>query len=146
MGMFPHTVTLYNVMIETDTATFEDTAVSHITILRGVLLDAAKAAGTCANGQEGADSAVLYIPFNAEAADCVTGEARHYVGPVEFQNAEDKSDLWTLRAGDFFVKGEMIELEASVEQIEARHDGVYRIVRVAERDFGNLKHWEVEGH
>lgn len=41
--MFPHVVTLYNVVTEEDPSTFEETTTNHITILRGVLLDAVKA-------------------------------------------------------------------------------------------------------
>ena len=44
--MFPHVVTLYNVVTEEDPSTFEETTVNHITILRGVLLDAVKAIET----------------------------------------------------------------------------------------------------
>ena len=40
--MFPHTVTLYNVETMTDITSFEETSVNHITVLRGVLLDAVK--------------------------------------------------------------------------------------------------------
>src|SRR5699024_9938709 len=42
-AVFPNTVTLYNVVTEEDPSTFEETTVNHITILRGVLLDAVKA-------------------------------------------------------------------------------------------------------
>ena len=42
--MFPHTVTLYNAdTVELPETGFEPTLVNHITILRGVLLDAVKA-------------------------------------------------------------------------------------------------------
>ena len=42
MDMFPHVVTVYNTYVETDHSTFEETTVNHITVLRGVLLDASK--------------------------------------------------------------------------------------------------------
>ena len=39
MDMFPHTVTLYNVSLETDPATLDERTINHITVLEGVLLD-----------------------------------------------------------------------------------------------------------
>lgn len=147
MSMFPHTVTIYNVSSEFDKESFEDKMVNHVTILRGVLLDASKAVNVRTSGLEGADSVNLYIPFNVKAVDGVTGAEKRYVGPLEFWSAEDKTGLWTLSTGgnSFFVKGEAVEPEASVELIEMKYDGVYDITKVDEKDFGQLKHWEVGG-
>ena len=47
MSMFPHTVTLYNVSVETDPATLEERTINHITVLEGVLLDAVKGKNAC---------------------------------------------------------------------------------------------------
>lgn len=96
MDMFPHVVTVYNTYVETDHSTFEETTVNHITVLRGVLLDASKGSNVTKSGLESADAVNLYIPFSVEALDGVTGIQRRYVGPVEFWKADDKSDLWTL--------------------------------------------------
>lgn len=60
--MFPHTVTIYNVSQETDPATFKDVEKTYITVLRGVLLEASKAANVRQSGLEGADAVNLYIP------------------------------------------------------------------------------------
>ena len=44
MSMFPHVVTLYNTKsIELPENKFDPTLVNHITVLRGVLLDAPRA-------------------------------------------------------------------------------------------------------
>lgn len=80
-AMFPHAVTLYNVAVETDKATFASTVVNHITILRGVLLDASKAVNVRESGLVGADAVNLYIPFGVEAVDAVTGKAKQYMPP-----------------------------------------------------------------
>ena len=146
-SMFPHTVTLYNVQTETDPATLQDVTTSYITILRGVFLDATKAVNVRQSGLEGADAVALYIPFSVDAVDGVTGKAKRYVWPLEFWRAEDKRELWTLSTGGntFFVKGEAVEPDAGREAIELAHDGVYTVTRVACRDFGGLRHWEVGG-
>lgn len=92
----PHTVTIYNVTQETDQTTFKDVQKSYITVLRGVMLQASKAANVRQSGLEGADAVNLYIPFSTPAVDGVTGAAKRYVGPQEFWRAVDKSGLWTL--------------------------------------------------
>lgn len=146
-AMFPHTVTLYNVQTELD-ADFNERATNHITILRGVLLDASKAVNVRASGLEGADAVNLYIPFSVMAADGVSGRSKKYAGPLEFWRSEDKSELWTLSTGGdtFFVKGIAVEPDANAELIEMKYDGVYTVTKVDEKDFGSLMHWEVGGN
>lgn len=145
----PHTVTVYNVTTETDPATFDDVTTNHITILRGVFLDASKGTNVRESGLEGADAVVLHIPFFVTAVDGVTGESKQYVGPMEFWRAEDKSGLWTLSVdrNTFFVKGEVVEPNATEEYINLAHDGVYTVTKVDEKDFGSpdMQHWEVGG-
>lgn len=153
VSMFPHTVTVYNVEIATDQATLRDTAVNHITVLTGVFLDAAKAVNIRQNGLEGADAVNLYIPFDVEAVDGVTGKPKRYIGPLEFWRAEDKSGLWTMSIGStrtrgvsgscFLVKGEAVHPELDAQTIEMMYNHVYDITSIDEKDFGGLRHWEV---
>lgn len=151
MSMFPHTVTVYNTSAgESPETGFQSNAVNYITILRGVLLDASKAVNVRTSGLEGADAVNLYIPFGVEAVDGVTGGPRRYVSPTEFWSAEDKTGLWTLSingGNTFFVKGEVVEPNKDMEYINSKHDGVYAVTKVDEKDFGspNMKHWEVGG-
>lgn len=132
----PHTVTVYSPV--EDPVTFEVT--QHITVLRGVLLDASKASNVRTSGLEGADAANLYIPFSVDAG------SKTYAEPKEFESASDKSNLWTLRIGDFFVKGEVTE-DNDFQYINANYDDVYRITKVDKKDFGSepMRHWEVGG-
>ena len=146
--MFPHVVTLYNVITEEDPSTFEETTVNHITILRGVLLDAVKAKNVNESGLVGADSVTLYIPRNVEAVDGVTGESKEYIGPVEFWRLDDKTGYWTLSTGQntFFVKGEAVHPDWTTEKIDATYDDVYDVNTVDFKDFGgDMSHWEVGG-
>ena len=145
MSMFPHTVTLYNVEIQRG-PNMTETITNRITILRGVFLEASKAVNVRASGLEGADAVNLYIPFDVIAVDGETGEEKKYVGPIAFREAPDRNGVWTMKPGEtFFVKGEVVEPEMSFENISRKYDGVYRITKVDEKDFGRLKHWEVGG-
>ena len=145
----PHTVTVYNVVTETDPITFDDVSTNHITILRGVFLDAVKGANVRQSGLEGADAVTLHIPFDVDARDAITGEPQQFVGAMDYWRAEDKSGLWTLSADrkTFFCKGIVIEPDKTEEYINLMHDNVYTVTKVDEKDFGSpsMQHWEVGG-
>ena len=151
MSMFPHTVTVYNVVRTVDMDTLSEVSVNHITVLRGVLLDQIKAANVRQSGLEGADSVTVYIPFDVDATDGVTGDAKRYASPEQFWQAEDKSGLWSLtvtgRGGStFIVKGAVVEPETDFATMNLTHDDVYAITKVDEKDFGGgMAHWEVGG-
>lgn len=145
----PHTVTIYNIVRETDPATLDEATHVYITILRGVMLQASKGANVRESGLEGADAANLYIPFTVEAVDGKTGVAKAYAKPQEFAKAADRSGLWTLsyngNGGDtMFVKGEFISDNITVVQY---HDDCYNVTKVDAMDYGSadMQHWEVGG-
>lgn len=152
-SMFPHTVTMYNVEINTDPSTIKDVIINHITILRGVLLDASKAANIRATGLTGADAVNLYIPRGVEAVDGVTGEDKQYVDSIYFWRSDNKSGIWTMSVGGtkthgvngscYFVKGEAVHPDLSVDAIEMMYDHVYDITSIDDKDFGGLPHWEI---
>lgn len=148
----PHTVTIYNVTQEQDPETFKDTQKSHITVIRGVMLQASKASNVRASGLEGADAVNLYIPFSAVAVDGVTGTEKRYVGSQEFWRATDKSGLWTLSTDGnggttFFIKGEVVEPEKTEQMLEMLYDDVYKVTKVDRKDYGSadMRHFEVGG-
>lgn len=138
----PHTITVYSPV--EDPVTFE--VKNHITVLRGVFMDAAKASNVRSSGLEGADSVNLFIPFDVDATDGVSLLEKKYVDPKEFERTENKSGLWTLRIGDFFVKGEVVE-DKDFQYINLNYDDVYRITKVDKKDFGSasMQHFEVGG-
>lgn len=147
--MFPHTVTIYNIVRETDPATLDEVTHVYITILRGVMLQASKGANVRESGLEGADAANLYIPFTVEAVDGKTGAAKAYAKPQEFVKAADRSGLWTLsyngNGGEtVFVKGEFISDNMTVVRY---HDDCYNVTKVDAMDYGStdMQHWEVGG-
>ena len=137
--MFPDVVTLYTVYTEERPETgFGPTLVNHITILRGVLLDAVKAKNVNESGLVGADSVALYIPMDVEAVDGITGEPKQYKGPSELWRMEDKTGYWTLSTGKntFFVKGEAVHPDWTAQKIDATYDDVYDVNTVDFKDFG----------
>lgn len=145
-SMFSHTVTLYQIETTVDDKLHEVT-INHITILKGVLLEASKAANVRETGLEGADAVNLYIPFDVEAVDGVTGKEKKYVDPVEGWKTEaDKSGVWTISIGTVFVKGEVVEPDASRAALELGYDDVYQVTKVDKMDYGGLPHWEIGGN
>lgn len=148
----PHTVTIYNVVQGTDASTFDDKQEIHITVIRGVFLEASKAVNVRESGLVGADAVNLYIPFASPAFDGVTGVAKRFVRPQEFWHATDRTGLWTLSTDGhggttFFIKGEVVEPTKTVETIEMQYDDVYTVTKVDEKDFGSpdMRHFEVGG-
>ena len=146
----PHTVTVYNVIQETDITTFEEVERVYVTILRGVFLDASKAVNVRESGLVGADAVNLFIPFSVNAVDGTTGTEKTYVGPQAFWSAShsERAGKWTLsvegNGGEtFFVKGEVV---ADVSVARA-HDQSYTVTKVDEKDFGRpaMQHWQVGG-
>lgn len=146
----PHTVTLYNVIQETDLESFEDVERVYITFLRGVFLDAVKAVNVRVSGQESADAVSLFIPFDVEAVDATTGEPKEYAAPQDFWRADDaeRQGLWTLsyegHGGEtFFVRGEVVE----PPDVARAMDDAYNVTKVDLKDFGTprMRHWEVGG-
>ena len=147
----PHTVTIYNIVSETDPETFEDVTKNYITVIRGVMLQASKGANVRQSGLESADAVNLYIPFSAPASGA-DGAVKRYVGPQEFLASTDKSSLWTLSTdgnggNTIFIKGEVVEPDKTVQQLEMLYDDVYNVTKVDEKDFGSeeMRHWEIGG-
>lgn len=145
----PHTVTIYNIVRETDLSTLKEVEHVYITILHGVMLQASKGANVRESGLEGADAANLYIPFAVEAVDGKTGATKTYAKPQEFVKATDRSGLWTLsyngNGGEtVFVKGEFVSDNMDIVQ---HQDDCYNVTKVDAMDYGStsMQHWEVGG-
>lgn len=145
----PHTVTVYNIVRETDLSTLKEVDHIYITILRGVMLQASKGANVRESGLEGADAANLYIPFAVEAVDGKTGAAKTYAKPQEFFKSADRNGLWTLsyngNGGDtVFVKGEFVSDDMTAVE---SHDDCYNVTKVDAMEYGSadMRHWEVGG-
>jgi len=145
----PHTVTLYNVEHITDPETFEDVFKNNITILHGVFMDASRAANIRATGLESADFVNLYVPFDVDATDGITGEPKKYIDTIEYWNLSDKSGYYTFTEGrnTFFVKGVAVEPDKDDGYINLAYDDVYRVTKVDKKDFGSpaMQHFEIGG-
>ena len=140
--MFPHTVTVYTITENPETADMT----TNITVVTGVLFDGSKAANVRTSGLDGADAVNLYIPFDAVSVDGVTGEEKAYIQPRAYAAALDTSTYWTMDPGNtFFVKGEVVNPDLTFQEINRRYDNVHLITKVDTKDFGNLRHFEVGG-
>ena len=151
MSMFPHTVTIYNIVHEIDSTTLDEAEKVYTTVLRGVMLQASKGANVRESGLEGADAANLYIPFTVEAVDGKTGAAKTYAKPQEIVKAADRSGLWTLsydgNGGEtLFIKSEFV-LDGTNLNVVRYHDDCYNVTKVDAMDYGSpdMQHWEVGG-
>ena len=147
----PHTVTIYNVVQDIDSATLDEVEHVYITILHGVMLQASKGANVRQSGLEGADAANLYIPFAVEAVDGKTDAAKTYAKPQEFVKAADRSGLWTIsydgNGGEtLFIKGEFV-FDGTNLNVVRYHDDCYKVTKVDAMDYGSadMQHWEVGG-
>lgn len=146
----PHTVTVYNVQNEESPETgFAKTETLYITVLRGVFLEAAKGVNVRESGLVSADAANLYIPFDVDAVDGITGAPKTYLRPQEFVAASDRNNNWTLSLDGkggltYFVLGEFVT-DSSTKLL--MHDDCYTVTKVDAKDFGSpdMRHWEVGG-
>lgn len=159
--MFPHTVTVYNVEVETDPETMQSVVTNHITILRGVLVNDSKGVNVRTSGLEGADAVTMYVPFSVSAVDGLTGKERSYLPSIDFWRSEEKGDHWTFTISakglvghgyTFFVKGEALPPEGTkpnlvADVVEANSPDVYHITKIDTMDFGSpdMQHWEIGG-
>ena len=143
----PHSVTIYNAHENQKSGKTE----YNVTILDGVFLDVSKGTNVAKTGSDNADAARLFIPFSVEAKNGLTGAVQTYVRPKVYENAEDKSGLWTLRTSGstspsacFFAIGKIVK-QAGYQEINRICDDVFRISSVDVRDFGSpeMHHWMV---
>ena len=145
----PHTVTLYNQHVSQNDM-LEDVTENNITVLRGVFYDAVKASNVKTGGLENADSVTLFIPFGVGAYDGFLGTEKKYVPPKEYEDAADKSGIWTLIPNQkcFFIKGTAVAPAAgTLGDIKKMFDDVRIVTKVDEKDFGSehMRHWQVGG-
>ena len=137
--MFPHTVTVYTITEDPETAD----VTTNITVVTGVLFDGSKAANVRASCLEGADAVNLYIPFDAVSVDGVTGAEKAYIRP---RACAETSGYWTMDPGNtFFVLGEIVNPDMTFREINGKYDNVHLITKVDTKDFGGLRHFEVGG-
>lgn len=155
-SMFPHTVTVYTTSLEYDNEG-NGVLTNHITVLRGVLLEASKGVNVRESGLVGADAVTLYIPFDVDARDGVTEEKQEYVSPIEFFKLDDHAKFWTLSDGSgiegrdseastFFVKGEVVEPDRNRDFMNRAYDDVYSVTKIDRMDYGGLPHFEIGGN
>ena len=136
----PHTVSLIN----------DHNHTPHLTILRGVMLQALNGRSVQRRGALEEANAVLFIPLAVQAVG-ESGEEACFLPPREYASCTDPEKNWTLQpegesAGrsSFYVKG---ELAKAISLAEAREscDEVYVVAGWRLCDYGSpgLRHMEV---
>lgn len=130
--MFPHTCTIYNKYRDAREEKW------HRTVIHGVLWDNVRGINARSGAVDNDDSAVIIIPARGR-----TG----YTSPKEFAALTDKTDAWTINAGDLIVFGEIdfvFDDEHRLADLERQYDDVLTITKVDRRIFGSyLDNWEV---
>ena len=136
----PHSVSLINLHNGTP----------HLTLLRGVMLQALNGQSVQRRGDQEETIATQYVPLSVHATNAA-GENATFLPPLEYARCSDPEKHWTLQAegesagrGSFFVKGEISEA-CSLAEARERYDYVYVIAGWQLHDYGSraLQHWEV---
>ena len=89
-------------------------------------------------GYENADDVNVYIPKDKNDMSGYT-ESKFYIG---------LNNTWTLRNGDFIVKGQTFENQvSSIKELKEKYNDVFTITLVDDKDFGskNMQHFEIRG-
>lgn len=89
-------------------------------------------------GYENADDVNVYIPKDKNDMSGYT-ESKFYIG---------LNNTWTLRNGDFIVKGQTFENQvSSIKELKEKYNDVFTITLVDDKDFGskNMHHFEIRG-
>lgn len=136
----PHTVSLISFHSGTP----------HLTVLRGVMLQALNGQSVQRRGDAEENQTTLYIPLSVHAENAA-GEIVTFLPPLEYARCEEPENHWTLQpegesAGrfSFFVKGELNEA-CTLAEARENFDYVFVIAGWQLHDYGSpaLQHYEV---
>ena len=136
----PHTVSLINLHNGTP----------HLTILRGVMLQALNGQSVQRRGDQEETIATLYVPLSVNSIN-PSGENVTFLPPRGYARCTDPEKHWTLQAegesagrGSFFVKGEIPEA-CTLAEAREKYDFVYVVAGWQLHDYGSraLQHYEV---
>ena len=120
----------------------------HSKVIANVELQKNNAIAVSKDGNKSNDTVKLHIPCK----DAVIGEYE-YLKPKEWYKAADKADKITLKEGDFFVDGEVSDLDIYEDSqyqnglfsyMKTNFDDVYVISSVD--IYKTIPHFEVGGH
>ena len=88
-------------------------------------------------GYDKADDVNVFIPKDSN-------DMSKYVNPKQYNG----SNGWTLKEGDFIVRGNVTEKQVSkLSELSSKYDNVFTITLVDDKDFGssNMQHFEIRG-
>lgn len=90
-------------------------------------------------GHDKADNVNIFIPKNQNDMSGYV-EPKYYIG---------LNDTWTLKKGDFIVKGQTFESEVlNIKELMEEYNDVFTITVVDNKDFGSsdMQHFEIRGN
>lgn len=130
--MFGDTVTVYNKHKDGGAEKWQRTVIS------GVFWNSIKGAVVRRTGVSSSDSLQLIIPFAA------TASRRSYAPQKAWETLTDKSQAWTLQAGDIVIRGKVIAEVARSSLELKKYDDCLTITSIDKKDFArDMAHWEV---
>jgi hypothetical protein len=131
----PHDMTVYNAYVSAGSTLYQRTQVT------GVKWENRKASNVIKSGLLAADSVVVYVPFE---------RGTNYLKPKAWTVLTSKTGKWTLKEGDYLVRGlvtDEISGGFTITALKAKYDDVVSIKSVDTMDAGStiMHHWQVGG-
>lgn len=134
MSMFPHTITVMN-MIEDD-----DGKVYVPCVIKGVLYVKSNSVSKTLYGTDNTNKIMCTIPFSSN-------QSKPFIDALDYGKLSDRDKrlYFTLRKDDIIIKGEVSDTELSSKTAHSTYNDSFTVGSVDTFDFGSLKHWQVGG-
>lgn len=127
--MFTMSVTLFNKKYDKTTRT----DVYKRTVLDGVHFETNHSSSLNDKSMTDTSNAVIIIPFSVEG----------YISPSEYQELDDVSKQWTLKEGDYIVKGEINEDITDIRNLKNYDNYTIKSIDIIDYSIADLNHFEV---
>lgn len=108
------------------------------TVVKGVHAESSRGAMLKKTGISADNGVTVIVPKGADA------QGKTFADSLTWQNAEDKTTLWTLQDGDKIVFGTAdYDIAKTAAELFKQYNDVYTVTAVDFNGFGALAHWEV---
>lgn len=131
--MFPHTITVCNLVKDNDDTLY------YTTVIEDTLFEYKSNAVVTNEGVSLANTILVVIPF-----DFISEKSFISGKKYSLLDASERGKYFTLREGDFIIKGSVEETTLSLSEITNNYEDFTKISSVDTFDYG-LEHWNVGG-
>ena len=131
--MFPHTITVCNLVKD------DDDTLYYTTVIEGTLFEYKSNAVVTNEGVSLANTILVVIPF-----DFISEKSFISGKKYSLLDASERGKYFTLREEDFIIKGSVEETTLSLSDITSNYEDFTKIASVDTFDYG-LEHWNVGG-